>query len=103
MEIKYYPKAEYCSLWGEDVIHEGDYGSMLTADDVEMIALGWGKAVEDVIDQLDVYYYETAVAHMDDEIREAVNYDLAPCSEARFMWEYCKRHQEKFGEPFEFN
>lgn len=44
--------------------------------------------------------FDAAVALMDDEIREAVHADLAPCSEAEFLTEYMARHIAKYGEPF---
>lgn len=44
--------------------------------------------------------YESAVALMDDDIREAVHADLAPCTEEEFLSEYMRRHEEKFGSPF---
>lgn len=56
---------------------------------------------EKLIKWLEDGYYDAAVALMDDEIREAVHADLAPCSNAEFLAEYCRRHEEKFGEPFE--
>ena len=43
---------------------------------------------------------DAAVMLMDDEIREAVNFDIAPCTEQEFVDEYCKRHFEKYGEDF---
>lgn len=43
---------------------------------------------------------DAAVMLMDDEIREAVNFDIAPCTEQEFADEYCKRHLEKYGEEF---
>ena len=43
---------------------------------------------------------DAAVMLMDDEIREAVNSDIAPCTEQEFVDEYCKRHFEKYGEDF---
>lgn len=45
-------------------------------------------------------YYASAVALMDDEIREAVHADLAPCSEMEFLEEYMRRHYAKYGEEF---
>lgn len=44
--------------------------------------------------------YEAAVALMDQEIREAVHADIAPCTELEFLTEYMKRHEEKYGVPF---
>lgn len=45
-------------------------------------------------------YYASAVALMDDEIREEVHADLAPCSEVEFLKEYMRRHYAKYGEEF---
>lgn len=45
--------------------------------------------------------YESAVNLMDDEIREDIHREMAPCSDAEFLTEYCKRHAEKYGEEFE--
>lgn len=47
--------------------------------------------------------YAAAVALMDDEIREAVHADLAPCTEQEFLAEYMARHEQKFGVPFVVN
>lgn len=44
--------------------------------------------------------YEAAVALMDDELREQIHADLAPCTEQEFYNEYCERHFFKFGENF---
>lgn len=45
--------------------------------------------------------FPVAVALMDDELREAVHAELAPCSEADFLAEYMHRHGEKYGEDFD--
>lgn len=42
--------------------------------------------------------YDAAVMHMDDEIRENLNYEMAPCTEQEFFTAYAKAHEEKFGE-----
>lgn len=44
--------------------------------------------------------FDVAVNLMDDEIREEVHADLAPCSDQEFIDEYAKRHEEKFGKEF---
>lgn len=44
--------------------------------------------------------FSTAVSLMDDEIRESVHRDLAPCTELEFLKEYMKRHQKKYGTKF---
>lgn len=40
---------------------------------------------------------------MDEEIREEVAADLAPCTEQEFFTEYAKRHAEKYGEEWELD
>ena len=45
-------------------------------------------------------YFEGAVNLMDDEIREALHAELAPCTEQEFFDAYCKAHEEKYGEKF---
>ena len=47
--------------------------------------------------------FEVAVSLMDDEIREEVHADLAPCTEQEFMDAYVKLHEAKYGETFEIN
>ena len=49
---------------------------------------------------VDVKDFEAAVALMDDDLREAVHRDLAPCSNEAFLREYERRHREKYGEDF---
>ena len=47
--------------------------------------------------------FDAAVNLMDDEIREAVHADIAPCTDQEFMDEYVKRHEAKYGETFVIN
>lgn len=44
--------------------------------------------------------YEAAVALMDDEIREDLNREMAPCTEEAFLVAYMGKHYQKYG--FEF-
>jgi hypothetical protein len=44
--------------------------------------------------------FDCAVSVMDDDVREDVHSDLAPCTEQEFMDDYCKRHEAKFGTMF---
>lgn len=44
--------------------------------------------------------FEAAVNLMDDEIRESLHAELAPCTEQEFFDAYCKAHEEKYGEKF---
>lgn len=45
--------------------------------------------------------FEVAVSLMDDEIREDLNRELAPCTEQEFFKAYEKAHEEKYGEEFQ--
>ena len=46
-------------------------------------------------------YYEAAVNLMDDEIREELHNEMAPCTDIEFLEAYMERHKEKYGEEFE--
>jgi hypothetical protein len=41
--------------------------------------------------------------HMDDDLREQVASELAPCSNEDFYNRYCELHLEKYGEEYELN
>ena len=94
--MMYTVKPEFIDQWGETT------NDVITEDDLEMIARGWETPAYKLLCQLNVYNYESAVSLMDDEIREAVHADLAPCSEIEFMMEYERRHLEKYGTKFEY-
>lgn len=47
--------------------------------------------------------YEAAVDLMDDEIRESLHFELAPCTEQEFFTAYEKAHAEKYGEEWELS
>ena len=49
----------------------------------------------------DVVDFAAAVTMMDDDIREKLNDELAPCGMQEFFDAYCKAHEERFGERFE--
>lgn len=44
--------------------------------------------------------WEAVVNLMDDEIREEVHRECAPCSKSIFFDRYCELHEEKYGEEF---
>ena len=44
--------------------------------------------------------YNVAVEMMDDEIRESIHSDIAPCTQEEFLEEYMRRHFEKYSESF---
>lgn len=50
---------------------------------------------------VDVRYFKQAVILMDDDLREEIHADMAPCNDEDFLREYEKRHFEKFGKEFE--
>ena len=47
--------------------------------------------------------YEVAVTTMDDEIREELHSELAPCTEQEFFTRYEQEHEKKFQEEWEFS
>lgn len=51
-------------------------------------------------DIIEAGMFEAAVALMDDEIREAIHAEIAPCTEEEFLDEYLRRHEEKYGIQF---
>lgn len=60
----------------------------------------------DVNELLEQTYYvpwDTIVGMMDDEIREQVHAELAPCTDEEFYARYCELHEQKYGEEFEIN
>lgn len=47
--------------------------------------------------------FETAVSMMDDDIRESVHAELAPCTEQEFLAAYEKAHAAMYGEEWELS
>ena len=45
--------------------------------------------------------FDACVILMDEEIREELHMELAPCTEQEFLDAYVERHAEKFGENFQ--
>ena len=46
---------------------------------------------------------DTLVNYMDDELREQVHRELAPCTDKEFLVRYMELHREKFDEEFDVN
>lgn len=46
------------------------------------------------------YDWDTVVSCMNDDIREQIHREIAPCSNQEFFDAYVKAHREKFGEEF---
>lgn len=51
----------------------------------------WMTAAEAMDEINERNLWDAIVEMMDDEIREAVSYDLAPCTEEEFLAEYLRR------------
>ena len=47
--------------------------------------------------------FESAVQYMDDEIREDLHGELAPCTEQEFFSAYEQAHEKKYGEEWELS
>lgn len=45
-------------------------------------------------------FYNMAVELMDDDIREEIHRELAPCSDLEFLEAYMDKHLKKYGEDF---
>lgn len=82
-------------LWIKDA--DGITGPM-TAEQAEAtleyiggtVVNSWGVEVD----------FDAAVALMDDEIREQLHAEMAPCSNQAFFEAYAEAHEEKFGEEW---
>ena len=46
--------------------------------------------------------FETLVELMDNEIREKIHNEIAPCTEQEFIERYMKEHKKKYGEKFKY-
>lgn len=44
--------------------------------------------------------FDVCVNLMDDEIRESIHTEMAPCEDQKFLDEYAARHFAKYGEEF---
>ncbi|MDR2043506.1 MAG: hypothetical protein LBQ15_03905 [Clostridium sp.] len=47
--------------------------------------------------------FEKTIGYMDDEIREELHRELAPCPEQEFFDRYAAAHLEKYGEEWELS
>lgn len=47
--------------------------------------------------------FDAAVSVMDGELREQLNFELAPCSDQEFFDAYAAAHLAKFGETWELD
>jgi len=56
-----------------------------------------------VVEELLKLGMDVLVNYMDDELREQVHRELAPCTDAEFLTRYIKLHRERFNEEFDVN
>ena len=42
-------------------------------------------------------YFEATANAMDDDLRDQLNYLMAPCTDEEFLEAYCEAHEKKFG------
>ena len=84
-------------------------GGNVTADFERKIIIGCDNYVDEAGGgkvygyNADVVDFDVAVNLMDDDIRESVHRDLAPCTKQDFFNEYCERHLAKYGTEFVYN
>ena len=45
--------------------------------------------------------FDACVAMMDDDLREEIHNEIAPCTNQEFIDKYAKRHEVKYGESFQ--
>ena len=50
-----------------------------------------------------LFSWEAITDYMDDDLREQIHSELAPCTEEEFLTKYMGLHLEKFGEEFIVN
>lgn len=48
-------------------------------------------------------HFSSAVALMDDDLREDLHSQMAPCGDQEFLDAYVEAHAKKFGEEFQVN
>ena len=58
---------------------------------------------EEANEMVGKYDWEVIASYMDDEIREKLHFDLAPCSNEEFLQEYLKKHYKKYNSEFSIN
>ena len=110
----YHIKPEYLDQFeGGDAT---DADRILTSTDVEYFSQDWEKPVSELLEMLeqidaddaataaqailDAGNFNAAVSLMDDDLRETIHAENAPCSDLVFLTVYIIRHQEQFNESF---
>lgn len=113
IKMMYTIKPEFWELWGAS----NEAEARVDLGEIERLAAEWEKPVAELVPQLEpmdsnkkpvdlgghCYTWETIVNYMDDEIREQLHNELAPCTEEAFLEAYLEKHLEKYGKAFEIN
>jgi len=104
---RYTIKPEYLTMWGSWT----DEDTIVTTAEVERLAAEWEKPVEELLEQLEEtgpasisidngmhwvdpeealaeMSLDTIVNYMDDDTREAIAREYAPCSDLEFLTHY---------------
>lgn len=82
-------------------INFDDYGNELDPDGMEILDTYAAMLDGYVLSENDkAVDFELATTYMDDEIREELHTQLAPCEEQTFFIAYEKKHWEKYNESF---
>lgn len=93
--------------WENDVRYPAPYIERLVIKELEEYTPVDAKADNTVTNSYGTDVdFEIAVNMMDDEIREQLHEELVmqsdeDCTEQKFFDEYCKAHEEKYGEEWE--
>ena len=66
-------------------------------------ASGWIDADKAVTVNGEIYNIDDIAIYMDNDIREKLHAELAPCEPQEFVDRYVEEHKEKFGETFAIN
>lgn len=103
MEKLYRVKDEYIDSWTDDVVYE----LFVTDDEITELAAGWDRSVSDLMEQVEEIDTPTIygrnitdddmqiiASYMDDDIREALHSEIAPCSNEYFILSYIGRDPE---------
>jgi hypothetical protein len=52
-------------------------------------------------EMLEIFSWEVIIHYMDDELREQVHNELAPCGDVEFLARYMELHWVKYGTEFD--
>lgn len=55
---------------------------------------------DDICHVIDNTSWQNVASYMDDDIRERVHSELAPCTEEKFLQRYCALHAQKYHAAF---